>query len=114
VILQLLKIISIETGEKTRQKFKTLEMKTTILLLLILISVVINAQEKTGKTRLVILDDMGNEADEEQQMMHMLMYANEFDLEGLIAVTGKYVQPASKDPYRQKLHPELFHHLFFH
>jgi hypothetical protein len=57
---------------------------------------------------------MGNEADEEQQMMHMLMYANEFDLEGLIAVTGKYLQPTSKDPYRQKLHPELFHHLFFH
>lgn len=86
-------------------------MKTTILLFLILFSVVINAQWSTEKTRLVILADMGNEADEEQQMMHMLMYANEFDLEGLIAVTGKYLQPASKDPYRQKLHPELFHHL---
>lgn len=86
-------------------------MKTTILLFLILVSVVINAQVKTEKTRLVILADMGNEADEEQQMMHMLMYANEFDVEGLIAVTGKYLQPASKNPYRQKLHPELFHHL---
>ncbi len=63
------------------------------------------------KTRLMILADMGNEPDEVQQMMHMLMYSNEFDLEGLVAVTGKYLQPASKDPYKQKLHPELFHHL---
>ena len=63
------------------------------------------------KTRLVILADMGNEPDEEQQMMHMLLYANEFDLEGLIAVTGKFLRPESKNPYKQTLHPELFHHL---
>lgn len=68
-------------------------------------------QNDTEKTRLIILADMGNEPDEEQQMMHMLMYANEFDLEGLIAVSGKYLQPASKNPYKQVLHPELFFHL---
>ncbi len=55
------------------------------------------------KNRLVILADMGNEPDEEQQMTHMLMYANEFDIEGLIAVTGKYLR---KDPQ-----PELFYKL---
>ena len=54
---------------------------------------------------------MGNEPDEEQQMMHMLMYSNEFDLEGLIAVTGKFLNPNSKNPAKQKLYPELFHHL---
>ena len=37
------------------------------------------------KHRLIILADMGNEPDEEQQMAHMLMGSNEFDLEGLIA-----------------------------
>jgi len=52
------------------------------------------------KNRLVILADMGNEPDEEQQMAHMLMYANEFDIEGLIAVTGKYL---TKEP-----RPNLF------
>jgi hypothetical protein len=36
--------------------------------------------------------DMGNEPDEEQQMHHMLLNSNEFDLEGLIAVTGKYLR----------------------
>ena len=37
--------------------------------------------------RLIILADMGNEPDEEQQMTHMLVNCNEFDLKGLIAVT---------------------------
>jgi len=43
------------------------------------------------KTRLIIMADMGNEPDEEQQMMHMLMYSNMFDLEGLIACSGRYL-----------------------
>ncbi len=53
--------------------------------------------------RTIILADMGNEPDEEQQMIHMLMCSNEFDIEGLIAVTGKYLRTAT--------HPELFHKL---
>ncbi len=52
------------------------------------------------KQRLIILADMGNEPDEEQQMVHMLHNVNEFEVEGLIAVTGKYLR---KDPQ-----PELF------
>ena len=55
------------------------------------------------KHRLIILADMGNEPDEEQQMVHMLMYCNEFELEGLIAVTGKFL--------RKKPQPDLFHKL---
>ncbi len=58
--------------------------------------------------RMVILADMGNEPDEEQQIVHLFLYANEIDLEGLIAVTGKYLNPSSPDPYKQVLHPELF------
>ena len=80
-----------------------------LLYVLIAITQVLHGQPE--KTRLVILADMGNEPDEEQQMMHMLMYSNEFDLEGLIAVTGKYLQPAAGNPYKRILHPELFHHL---
>lgn len=62
---------------------------------------------QTTKQRVVVLADMGNEPDEEQQIVHMLMYANEFDIEGLIAVTGKFLNPKSKIPHRQVLHPEL-------
>lgn len=53
-----------------------------------------------SKARLIILADMGNEPDEEQQMIHMLICSNEFELEGLIAVTGKYL--------REKPRPDLF------
>lgn len=66
-------------------------------------------QSKDVKSRLVIMADMGNEPDEMQQIMHLLMYNNEFDLEGLIAVTGKWLRPDFEgEPYRQVLHPELF------
>lgn len=63
---------------------------------------------RSERGRLFILADMGNEPDEEQQIMHMLMCSNAFDLEGLVAVTGKYLRPESNNPFKQKLHPELF------
>lgn len=87
-------------------------MKKLLLLLTFVCLVSLSFCQIDGsKTRLIILADMGNEPDEEQQMMHMLMCSNEFDLEGLIAVTGKYLQPANKNPYKQVLHPELYHKL---
>ena len=63
------------------------------------------------KPRLIILADMGNEPDEEQQMIHMLVNCNEFDLEGLIAVTGKFLNERSRNEYKRVVHPELFHRL---
>ena len=45
------------------------------------------------KHRLIILADMGNEPDEMQQMIHMITCSNEFDIEGLIAVTGTGQSP---------------------
>lgn len=86
-------------------------MRKSIFLFFLVLPITLMARDQDPGTRLIILADMGNEPDEEQQMMHMLMCCNEFDLEGLIAVTGKYLQPANKDPYRQVLHPELFHQL---
>jgi hypothetical protein len=47
------------------------------------------------RPRLMVLADMGNEPDEEQQMAHMLVCCNAFDLEALIAITGKYLRPES-------------------
>jgi hypothetical protein len=64
------------------------------------------------KFRLIVLADMGNEPDEMQQMVHLLMYNNELDLEGLIAVTGIWLRPDfDGPPYRKKLHPNLFHEI---
>ena len=79
------------------------------LVAIILITSNIWAQEQQPeKHRMVILADMGNEPDEEQQMVHMLMCSNEFDVVGLIAVTGKFLNPNSNKPEKQKLYPELF------
>ncbi len=63
------------------------------------------------RPRLVILADMGNEPDEEQQMTHMLVNSNEFELEGLIAVTGKFLNEHAGNPFKRVVHPELFHKL---
>jgi len=85
-------------------------MKYCILLLLILFIQFITAgQDGVQKSRLIVLADMGNEPDEVQQIMHLLVCSNEFQLEGLIAVTGAALHPGNKDPYKQKIHPELFH-----
>jgi hypothetical protein len=65
-------------------------------------------QMPASNARLIILADMGNEPDEEQQMVHMIICSNEFELEGLIAVTGKFLRPESRNPYKQVTHPELF------
>ena len=85
-------------------------MKSSVLFYLCcLFSVLVFGQSE--KHRLIILADMGNEPDEEQQMMHMLMYSNEFDLEGLIAVSGKYLHNKHHLPERQRLYPDLFMNL---
>ena len=63
------------------------------------------AQPSEGNRRLVILADLGNELDEEQQMAHMLINCNEFDLEALIAVTGKSLHPRSVPKVGRHLEP---------
>lgn len=63
------------------------------------------------RPRLIVLADMGNEPDEEQQMIHLIMCSNEIQLEGLIAVTGKFLRPDSEEEFKRRLYPELFHGL---
>ncbi|MGC6430016.1 MAG: nucleoside hydrolase-like domain-containing protein [Jejuia sp.] len=64
---------------------------------------------QTDNHRLIILADMGNEPDEMQQMIHMITCSNEFDIEGLIAVTGKFIRPGSHlGEYNWVTHPELY------
>ncbi len=63
------------------------------------------------KNRLIVLADMGNEPDEEQQILHLLMYANEIEIEGLVAVTGTALNPSHPELDKRFTHPELLHHL---
>lgn len=85
----------------------TWKLKLLVLITGLCLSFALDASEV--RHRLLVLADMGNEPDEEQQMIHMIVCSNEFDIEGLIAVTGKYIRPDRSDPYKQVTHPELFH-----
>jgi hypothetical protein len=38
-----------------------------------------------GKPRLLVLTDIGGDPDDQQSMIRLMLYANEFELEGLIA-----------------------------
>ena len=44
------------------------------------------------KPRLVVLTDLSNEPDDEESLVRLLVYANEFDLEGLIATTSNWLK----------------------
>jgi hypothetical protein len=70
----------------------------------------VNKVAPAARHRLIVLADMGNERDEEQQMIHLLMYCNEIDIEGLIAVSGIFLNSGYRNtnPYKSILHPGLF------
>lgn len=44
------------------------------------------------KPRLFVLTDISNEPDDEESMVRLLVYANEFDLEGLVATTSTHLR----------------------
>ena len=90
-----------------------MNMKTfAVIISLFIVAQVCMALENPDhltRHRLIILADMGNEPDEMQQMVHMIACSNEFEIEGLIAVTSKGLHPNSKHgEYNRILHPELY------
>jgi hypothetical protein len=44
----------------------------------------------TGKPRVMIISDIGNEPDDQMSLVRLLLYSNEFDIEGLIAATSTW------------------------
>ena len=61
--------------------------RTTTLLLAVLITLTLTArQQPTERFRVLISTDIGGtDPDDNQSMAHLLMYSNEFDLEGLVS-----------------------------
>lgn len=57
----------------------------------------------SGKPRVAIISDMGNEPDDQMSFVRLLLYANELDLEALIAATSTWQKAAT--------HPETMHQL---
>ena len=55
------------------------------------------------KSRLVVLTDIGEDPDDQQSMIRLMVHANEFDIEGLIASASG--TPGKKDP--EVVRPQL-------
>jgi hypothetical protein len=69
------------------------------------------------KQRVLVLTDISNEPDDEQSMVRLLVYANEYDIEGLVATTSTWLRQTTRvdlihrqlDAYRQ-VRPNLEKH----
>ena len=74
-----------------------MKKNTMLLLLAVLLSLTTHARQKpTERFRVLVSTDIGGtDPDDNQSMAHLLMYSNEFDLEGLIS------SPRKKDPRPQ-------------
>jgi hypothetical protein len=57
----------------------------------------VQVDRSQGRPRIFVLTDMGNEPDDQMSMVRLLLYANDLDIEGLIATTSTWqkdkVQP---------------------
>ena len=56
-----------------------------------------------GRPRLIVISDIGNEPDDQMSFVRLLLYSNEFDIEGMIATTSTWQKGAT--------HPETMHAL---
>ena len=52
----------------------------------------------TGRPRVIIISDIGNEPDDQMSLVRFLMYSNEFDIEALIAATSTWQKNIVHDP----------------
>jgi hypothetical protein len=55
----------------------------------------------SGKPRLFVLTDIGNEPDDQMSLVRLLVYSNEFELKGLVATTSTW--------QKDKVQPETLH-----
>jgi len=97
---------------------RNLGMKRSILFISVLLSLVFAGgalgQSERGKHRLLVLTDIGGDPDDQQSMVRLLLYANEFDLEGLVATSVR--SRVNPDQIRErieayrKVRPNLIKH----
>jgi hypothetical protein len=54
------------------------------------------------KARLFVLTDIANEPDDQESLVRLLAYANEFDVEGLVATTSTFLRGAPREDLIRK------------
>src|SRR5262245_66248633 len=63
----------------------------------------LTSSSAADKPRLLVLTDIGEDPDDQQSMIRLMVHANEFDIEGLIATASG--TPGKKDP--EVVRPQL-------
>src|SRR5581483_7945770 len=67
-----------------------------------------SAQARSAdRPRLVVLTDIGGDPDDQQSMIRLMLYSNEFDIEGLIASAAGTPGELKKDVVRPELIREI-------
>ncbi len=73
--------------------------------LIALFTTVLFAAQAQERQRVFVLTDMSNEPDDEQSMVRFLVYANEYDIEGLVATTSTWLRSGPReDLIRRQIH----------
>ncbi len=67
-----------------------------------------SANLSKDRPRLIVMTDIGHDPDDEQQIVHILVCANEVEIEGLITTTGRFFRPDPTDSTKW-LMPHLLH-----
>src|SRR5262249_22463082 len=57
--------------------------------------------EFTGRPRVIVVSDIGNEPDDQMSLVRFLLYSNQFDVEALVACTSTW--------QKQKVQPQIMH-----
>ena len=55
------------------------------------------ADDGPDRARLIVLTDIGNEPDDAESMVRLLLYANDIEIEGLVATTSRHL-PRDPNP----------------
>jgi len=97
-----------------------MSQKTTLLLLLtaLLPGASLSAADLPApKTRVLVLTDMGADPDDEQSLVRLLLYANQIDIEGVVATTSCWHQNGIRPDFihtilnaYEKVQPNLLLH----
>jgi hypothetical protein len=72
-------------------------MKASIAMLLVFLGCALSWNLQAEKQRVVVLTDISNEPDDEESMVRFLVYANEYDVEGLIATTSTWLRGRTRE-----------------
>jgi hypothetical protein len=65
--------------------------------ILVLIFALASAACAQEKSRVFVLTDISNEPDDEESLVRFLVYANEFDVEGLVATTSTWLKTKTRE-----------------